>query len=513
MEGIAGRGNGQPYWKGGLLSLQIYRWIVTWRFLTRLRCFTIKNWPMGALISERSDARGCFQTEGWSYDETYAPAPALKSFRLFFILTTILNLDVYQFDITAAFLNSPIQYEVWVKAPKGYKGFGKFTHGRLLKSMYGLKQAARDWWMLQEKFVLKYDSRIRKSSVEPCLYYFYDDSEGEPLWVMILVQVDDYLMATNSSAYKAAFIEAYNKVFDLVDLGMLEYVIQTKVDKVDGSFELSQTRQIDQLMVKYNLEGARTFDTPMEPGLQLEKGTGEIDQSIPYLNLIGSLFWIARVYRPDIMFPTMYSSQFSNSYTHEHFTHAKRIVRYLMHTRDYVFRITPEIPEVYGQITISGYGDSDWASDIHDRKSVCGGVVLLNGAVVDWSSKKQATVACSTPEAEYMGGSELAKDLLWWLHLLNEMAKHTCLTVIAPVEIMLDNQGAIFMSKHTVNTRKSRHIAIRYHFVRDYVSKKVFTFGYVPTGDNFSDALTKALGRIKFQMFRTLLGVQKHKVG
>ena len=81
------------------------------------------------------------------------------------------------------------------------------------------------------------------------------------------------------------------------------------------------------------------------------------------------------------------------------------------------------------------------------------------------------------------------------------------------MNVMLDNQGAIFMSKHTVNTRKSRHIAIRYHFVRDYVSKKVFTFGYVPTGDNFSDALTKALGRIKFQMFRTLLGVQKHNVG
>ena len=91
----------------------------------------------------RTCIRGCFQI--FSYDETFAPMPQLKSFRMFFVLCTILNLETSQFDVSGAFLNSPLQYEIWVKLPKGYKGFGNYTHGILRKSMYGLKQAARDW--------------------------------------------------------------------------------------------------------------------------------------------------------------------------------------------------------------------------------------------------------------------------------------------------------------------------------------------------------------------------------
>ena len=103
--------------------------------------------------------------------------------------------------------------------------------------------------------------------------------------------MDDYSIATNDADYKDSFIKAYNQKYDLTDLGLLDYVLQTKVSKIDGGYELSQERQIDELMVRYNLQGARTYDTPMDAGLQLEKGTGEVDTSIPYLNLIGSLFW------------------------------------------------------------------------------------------------------------------------------------------------------------------------------------------------------------------------------
>ena len=132
--------------------------------------------------------------------------PQLKSFRLFFILCTVLNLDTYQFDVSGAFLNSPLQYEIWVKLPKGYKGFGeKHTHGILRKSMYALKQAARDWSILQDTFVMGYDKRFRRSSVEPCMYYL---NNGD-LWVILLVQVDDYSIGTNDEEYKRRFVEAH----------------------------------------------------------------------------------------------------------------------------------------------------------------------------------------------------------------------------------------------------------------------------------------------------------------
>lgn len=124
-----------------------------------------------------------------SYGETFSPAPQIRSMRLILLLSTIYDLTVYHFDVTAAFLNSPLQFDIWMRLPEGFTQFGNFKYAKLLKSIYGLKQAARDWFDLQEQFVQNYDKRFVKSEVEPCLYYILDWESG--LKVMILVQVDD----------------------------------------------------------------------------------------------------------------------------------------------------------------------------------------------------------------------------------------------------------------------------------------------------------------------------------
>ena len=110
----------------------------------------------------------------------------------------------------------------------------------------------------------------------------------------------------------------------------------------------------------YGLCDGKTDSLPMEPGLQLPKGdSSEIDVAIPYLNIAGSLFWIARMTRPDILYPVMYLSQFSNCYTLTHFKHLKRVLRYMAHTKDYVLELTPKQGGTAGEITISGIADAD----------------------------------------------------------------------------------------------------------------------------------------------------------
>ena len=147
--------------------------------------------------------------------------------------------------------------------------------------------------------------------------------------------------------------------------------------------------------------------------------------------------------------------------------------------------------------------DSDWAADKYDRKSISGSITKINGAIVDWSSKKQSTVSCSSTEAEYISGSEGAKDALHVLELVGEITKGSNVELVKTATLEMDNQGACFMASNDTNTRKSRHISIRYHFIRDLVRRLIIRIRWIPTGENAADIMTKALGKIRYFLFRS----------
>lgn len=157
-------------------------------------------------------ARGDCQLDD-TYGETFSPSVQLKSVRILLALAAIWSLSVHHFDVTAAFLNSDLTVDnIWLKLPDGWDGFGPdIRYAKVHKSMYGLKQAGRDWFDLQEKWLLSYDSRIKKSSIEHCLYYLWDETAG--VHCFILVQVDDYITAYNDSKFYADFYTAYSKRF------------------------------------------------------------------------------------------------------------------------------------------------------------------------------------------------------------------------------------------------------------------------------------------------------------
>ena len=151
-----------------------------------------------------------------------------------------------------------------------------------------------------------------------------------------------------------------------------------------------------------------------------------------------------------------------------------------------------------------GFSDADWAGDLNDRKSTSGYTFLMNGAAVSWRSKKQTCVALSTAEAEYIALSAAAQEALWMRQLLANLN----VNFDEPVTIYEDNQSAICISKNPQFHGRSKHIDIKYHFVRDQVEKKTITVRYCPTGSMLADIFTEGIPKEQFKKLRELIGVK-----
>ena len=149
------------------------------------------------------------------------------------------------------------------------------------------------------------------------------------------------------------------------------------------------------------------------------------------------------------------------------------------------------------------YSDSDWAGDQDDRHSTSGCLFVLAGAAINWLSKKQATVALSTAEAEYIALSATAQEVTWLRRLLGDLGA----TPAAPTEVMEDNQGAIALGKNPVNHARTKHIDIRYHYVREAVEDGLISLTYCPTKEMVADLLTKPLPRGQFEILRSRMGL------
>ena len=457
--------------------------------------FKTKLLPSGELDKHkvRLVAKGFLQQHGVDYEETFSPTFGLDSLRCVLALSLRLGMEVYHIDVKTAFLNSELSYDIYIKLPEGFTSPGGHAHAKLQKSLYGLKQAGRDWYDTQDDFIRSHDSRFVRSTVDPCLYYIM----AAGLSVVLLVHVDDYVVASTSQAYYLEFNRAFDARFGTNNMGRLSNILQIGVTWGEQSVSMSQERQIVELAKQYGVDRSAPVLTPMESSIQLAPAT-QVAGHLPYRSLLGSLLWIMRSTRPDIAFSVTYLSHFCSAYDESHWGCLRRVLKYLYHTRTQP--LTLRQPRSDGPVPVSVWSDSDWASDKLTRKSVSGYVVAIGGSPVAWSSKRQSTVALSSCEAEYMAMSEAAKGGLYVRNLLTQ-----CKEVRTPMPLLYDNQGSAYMAANTVNNGRTKHIDIRHHFIRQHVAEKTFVLDYVPTATNVADVLTKALPREPFTRFSNLL--------
>jgi hypothetical protein len=221
--------------------------------------------------------------------------------------------------------------------------------------------------------------------------------------------------------------------------------------------------------------------------------------SIPYRQAIGSIMYAMVGTRPDLSVAVGKLSQFMQNPGLEHWNAVKKVLRYLQHSKNAVL----QYKSCQGGGTLFGYCDSDWGGDVDSRKSTSGYAFMLAGGCISWCSKKQATVALSSTEAEYIAATQAAKEAIWLRTFLKELH----LAQKSATWIFSDSQGSNALIRNPVYHARTKHIDIQYHFVREHVLAGNLCYYFCATNDQVADILTKALPRGKFESFRMCLGI------
>ncbi|KAH8356655.1 hypothetical protein KR084_002352 [Drosophila pseudotakahashii] len=208
--------------------------------------------------------------------------------------------------------------------------------------------------------------------------------------------------------------------------------------------------------------------------------------------------WLALISRPDIYHSVVKLAQRNKDPHGEHVLAIKHVMRYLAGT------VTNKLSYCAGDLPLVGYVDADWAGDASHRRSYTGFVFLMAGGPISWKSEKQDSVALSSTEAEYMALSSAVKEALHLRRLIIEIG---CGREDTPTIIYGDNLSAQNLAKNPVYHARSKHIDIRYHFVREVIQQGDVKLKYVSTNDVIDDLLTKNLSKLKHEKFVKLMNI------
>ena len=281
--------------------------------------------------------------------------------------------------------------------------------------------------------------------------------------------------------------------------GQVKDFLRMNIVRKNGNIYLDQCQYLDTVIQRCGMQNAKPAPTPLPAGYQPVPNDKKVNPELRqrFQVIIGSLLYIMLGTRPDICYAVTKLSQHAANPSQEHLNRALYVCRYLIGTKNYalVYRGKPGMG-------VSACVDSDWASNPTDRKSTTGYFVKSASAPVIWVSRAQKTVALSSTEAEYMALSDCSRQVTWIHQLLGEIGY-----TLGPIPICGDNQGAIFISANPVTEKRSKHIDIRYHYIREVIERRLVEVFYIDGAENPADMLTKNLGHVKFLKFRSQYGM------
>lgn len=439
-------------------------------------------------------AQGYCQKYGEDYDEVFAPVTKQTTLRALLAVASKRNLVLKHFDVKTAYLYGKLEEELYMKQPAGFEKTGaEKLVCRLRRSIYGLKQSARCWNHRLHAVLIGME--FKQSGADPCLYT--KDIGGDLTY--ILVYVDDILVGSTTDANIQEIYNCLKKEFEMTDLGDLNYFLGLEVHREDGKYSVSLEGYIERVADRFGLRDAKAAKTPMdEVFVKVETESVALQESTTYRSLVGALLYIAVCARPDIAVSASLLGRRVASPTEADWTAAKRVVRYLKGTKNWRLHYGD------GKAGLVAYSDADWAGDLKTRKSTSGMVFLLAGGAISWASRLQNCVTLSSMESEFVALSETSQEVVWLLHLLDDLGE----APQQPVAVMEDNQSCIkFVGSERV-TRRSKHIETRECYVKELCNEGVLKLVYCPTEDMLADVLTKPLGAVKLSKLSSLLGLQ-----
>ena len=443
-------------------------------------------------------AQGYSQKFGVDYDQTFSPVVSFESIRSIAAIAAKNGLKLHQMDVKTAFLNGELSEEIFLKQPEGFivKGFENHVC-KLKRSIYGLKQSARCWNVELDR-KLK-DMGFKQCKSDPCIY-IKDAKEG---YCIIAVYVDDLIVGGDNEKNIDYTKKTISAKFEVTDMGLLHYFLGVKVvQKSDtGDIWIGQPNFTRDLLKKFQMAECKQVETPSDPSMKLCKKTEseeEVDK-VKYQSAVGSLLYLSTRSRPDIAFAVGNAARYCSQPSQTHWSAVKRVLRYLKGTTDLGLLYQ------HANVNLVGYSDADWAGDTNDRKSTSGYVFMMSGSAISWRSKKQTSVALSTAEAEYIALSSATQEAMWLRQLFSSLMKDYELSI--PTTIYEDNQSTICMARNNQSHGRSKHVDIKYHFVREQVEQQTIETIYCRSEEMTADILTKSLLNHQFKRLRTKLGM------
>ncbi|KAL5551858.1 hypothetical protein UlMin_002034 [Ulmus minor] len=337
--------------------------------------------------------------------------------------------------------------------PLGYlrQGESSSSQGKLVcklhKSIYGLKQASRQWYSKFSQALLKFGFVQSKSD-----YSLFTKGHGSS-FIALLVYVDDIILASPSSITIAELKQFLHTQFQLKDLGCLKYFLGLEIAKSKQGIMLSQRHYTLQLLEDTGYLACKPTAVPMDPKLRLAATEGDLLTDIThYRRLVGKLLYLT-LSRPDITFAL----------------------------RAYSDACAP--------VRLNAFSDADWGSCPDSRRSTTGFCIFIGDSLVSWKAKKQTTVSRSSAEAEYRALSSTASELIWLQKLLRDFQ----VEVSSPALLYCDNQAAIHIASNPTFHERTKHIEIDCHFVRERITSGVLKLLPIRSQHQLADMFTKPL--------------------
>jgi transposase InsO family protein len=377
-------------------------------------------------------AKGFSQVEGLDYDQVFSPVVRFETVRLILAMAALEKWILTGLDVRNAYLYGELDEEIYMEQPEGFPDpVNKHHVLRLRRALYGLKQAGLAWW------------RALKLSMEQLGFISLSSDAGIFLYrkgtsfVIAVIYVDDAIFTGPDKdlvfKLKAQFMERW----EVRDLGDVTEFLRMRITRVGDKIHLDQTDYLKVVLQRCGMQNAKTATTPLPAGYVTTKS---LEQANPerrsrYQTVIGSLLYLMLGTRPDIAFAVTQLAQHAANPTEEHLNRALYICRYLVATPNYRLTYNGGFGE-----GISACTDSDWASNVNNRRSQTGFFVKMAGGLISWTSRAQKTIALSSTEAEYMALSDCSRQVVWMHTLLGELGYH-----LKPIPICGDNQGSIFM--------------------------------------------------------------------
>jgi hypothetical protein len=431
-----------------------------------------------------------------SEKDTYAATLAAKSFRILMALAARWDLQLKQLDAVNAFPNSPLDEEVYVELPDGFKHPGMI--GRLLRALYGLRRSPLLWQRLLSTTLT--DLGLKCAHEEPCL--FVND------WLIVFFFVDDivYMFRDSDQDRATEFCQQLTSKFKMRDLGNLRWFLGIRIvrDRERRRIWLSQDSYIENIAARFNLDqlnGSPSTPMTLEP---LTPNNEIADQAFTHLyqRKVGSIIYAAVITRPDIARTAAILSTFLTNPSNTHMAAANRCIQYLYGTRQLGTMYDGELSD---GAELEIYTDASFADDPRDRKSSQGHLITLFGGPIAWKSGKQDTITTSSTEAELLALTAVAKEAMATLRLFAGIR----FELADKLNIWCDNRQTIRLVNNELPRLRTalRHVDIHSNWARQEVQNKTFTVNYLQTDKMPADGLTKALPKSKFKLFTEQLGL------